>query len=143
MEALQQPCAHLAERRQLLPAGAQGAGTRKPVALTLGARVAPHRLREQRGGARGGAESGGEPTEKQRKQEVERASKRRRKEASKEGRRKGRRKEERKEGREEKGKEGRKGYIQGFSLNTLNKNLNLIRVQREPSPQRRPYPETR
>lgn len=50
VEAFQQPCAHLAERRQLLPAGAQSARTRQPVALALGARVAPHRLQEQRGG---------------------------------------------------------------------------------------------
>lgn len=57
VEALEQPRAHLAERGQLLPAGAQRARARQPVALALGARMAPHSLRgaeEQRMGTDGG-----------------------------------------------------------------------------------------
>lgn len=45
VEALEQPRAHLAERGQLLPAGPQRARARQPVALALGARMAPHGLR--------------------------------------------------------------------------------------------------
>lgn len=45
VEALEQPRAHLTERGQLLPAGSQRARARQPVALALGARVAPHGLR--------------------------------------------------------------------------------------------------
>lgn len=45
VEALEQLRAHLPERRQLLPAGAQSARARQPVALAFSARMAPHRLR--------------------------------------------------------------------------------------------------
>lgn len=45
VEALEQPRAHLAERGQLLPAGAQRARAGQPVALAFGPRVAPHCLR--------------------------------------------------------------------------------------------------
>lgn len=44
VEALQQPRAHLTERGQLLPAGAQRARAGQTVALALGACVAPHGL---------------------------------------------------------------------------------------------------
>lgn len=44
VEALEQLRAHLSERGQLLPAGAQSAGARQPVALAFRARMAPHRL---------------------------------------------------------------------------------------------------
>lgn len=47
VEALEQPRAHLAERGQLLPAGPQSARARQPVALALGARMAPHGLRRR------------------------------------------------------------------------------------------------
>lgn len=45
VEALEQLRAHLSERGQLLPAGAQSARARQPVALAFSARMAPHRLR--------------------------------------------------------------------------------------------------
>lgn len=44
VEALEQPRAHLPERGQLLPAGSQRARARQPMALALGARVAPYGL---------------------------------------------------------------------------------------------------
>lgn len=54
MEALEQLRADLAERGQLLPAGAQSARTGQSVALALGARMAPHGLREAEEQADGG-----------------------------------------------------------------------------------------
>lgn len=54
VEALEQPRAHLAERGQLLPAGSQRARARQPVALALGARMAPHGLRGAKERADGG-----------------------------------------------------------------------------------------
>ena len=45
VEPLEQPRAHLAERGQLLPAGAQRARAGQAVALAFGPRVAPHGLR--------------------------------------------------------------------------------------------------